>query len=223
MNLCNDNMIIYTCHMLEIIKKKINICIDPFFQIKKYLLKNIKENEKKCVYIKYHAMNQMTFQLYNEDGKVEKKDEKKDGKDEMANQNFMEKINHYIENNYVIIFKGLDKDLLQLLCEKYNKYNKSFVENIYIFVNISKRVEYIKKVLENEKNILYVYCDYKKNNVLNLFSYYYQKHRGNYDDVKNLSIEKENHIDKVCTFSKIGIPAFACILLLFCFFLVASK
>ncbi|CAD2112057.1 conserved Plasmodium protein, unknown function [Plasmodium vinckei petteri] len=187
MNLCNDNMIIYTCHMLEIIKKKINICVDPFYQIKKYFLKKIKESEKKYVYIKYYSISKMSIQSYNQD------DEYKEVENGVS-ENFMEKISHYVESNYVIIFKGLDADLLQILSKKCNK---SFVENIYIFVSIIEQEEYIKTFLEDDKNILYVYCDYKKNNVLNLFSHYYQKCRGIPDDAKILSIEKENHLKEV--------------------------
>ncbi|SCL99308.1 conserved Plasmodium protein, unknown function [Plasmodium chabaudi chabaudi] len=187
MNLCNDNMIIYTCHMLEIIKKKINICVDPFCQIKKYFLKKIKESEKKYVYIKYHSINKMSIQSYNQDDEC--KEVEKGG-----NENLVEKISQYVENNYVIIFKGLDADLLQMLSKICDK---SFVENIYIFINMIEQEEYIKTFLENNKNILYVYCDYRKNNVLNLFSYYYQKCKGIPDDVKIESVEKENHLIEV--------------------------
>ncbi|CRG99117.1 conserved Plasmodium protein, unknown function [Plasmodium relictum] len=195
MKLCNDDMIIFNCHLLDNIKEKIIICIDSFYQLKKYLLKKLKTEKKNYCYIKYQHFYNISSFYSGEDNKHEEEEEKEETEINYNNKDrnftkFLNNLKYYKNNTCCLIFRGIDENIYKILNEKN-------ISTIYIFLENYKEINF-EKIYQSYHVI---YCDYKKKNILNLLLYYYNKIK-NINLIRNFStVENENYEEKIINIS----------------------
>ncbi|ANQ07065.1 Uncharacterized protein PCOAH_00014470 [Plasmodium coatneyi] len=182
LHLCWDNMLMFNCHLLDVLHEKIIICIDPFQQMKKYLLKKFRRDEEKYVYVKWkcgweiHAVGGdcqggvaplgkelPSEQGHNTDTSHDKTDlpNKEDHVAHITN-----KIRSYRKRGFNVVFRNVDELIYSLVNE-----GTDGSGTVYLFADSVEGIDFTK-IGQDHHVIL---CDYKKRNLLNLFAYYYDK------------------------------------------------
>ncbi|EUD66228.1 hypothetical protein C922_03423 [Plasmodium inui San Antonio 1] len=174
LDLCWDSMVMFNCHLMDVLHEKIIICIDPFQQMKKYLLKKFRRDDEKYVYVKWQCGDTTDMGSGNTgSGKSSDNTIRPDRSRERSRSNEEEHIAHitnkvrsYRSRNFNILFKKVDDTIYSLVNE-----GTDGSGTVYIFADSVEDIDFTKVGVDHHV----ILCDYKKRNLLNLFAYYYDK------------------------------------------------